>query len=115
MATKTIGVREEVYERLRARKRDDESFTDLLDRLIDESEGDWRDGFGSLATEEVDSIREEAIASRKRFNESAAERQATAIDRFADASDSDVDADNGACSDDDADSDDASAETGGSA
>ena len=37
MPTKTIGVREEVYERLRARKRDDESFTDLIDRLIDEN------------------------------------------------------------------------------
>ncbi|GAB7009778.1 antitoxin VapB family protein [Halorubrum trueperi] len=120
MATKTIGVREEVYERLRARKRDDESFTDLLDRLIDESEGDWRDGFGSLSTEEVESIRESATASRKRFNESAAERQAAAIDRFADSSDGDEGGDGSGRSDDDADSDetdpdDARIETGGSA
>ena len=55
MPTKTIGVREEVYERLRARKRDDESFTDLIDRLIDESEGDWREGFGSLSARWVHS------------------------------------------------------------
>ncbi|TKX42810.1 antitoxin VapB family protein [Halorubrum sp. ARQ200] len=87
MATKTIGVREEVYERLRARKRDDESFTDLIDRLIDESEGDWRDGFGSLSAKEADSLREATAASRERFDESATERQTAAIDRLAGAVD----------------------------
>jgi predicted CopG family antitoxin len=96
MPTKTIGVREEVYERLRARKRDDESFTDLIDRLIDESEGDWRDGFGSLSAEEADSLREAAAASRERFDESASARQAAAVDRLAGAVDE-------ARSDDDAD------------
>ncbi|MFC7187481.1 antitoxin VapB family protein [Halorubrum yunnanense] len=63
MPTKTIGVREGVYERLRARKRDNESFTDVIDRLIDESEGDWREGFGSLSTEDGKSLREAAIGS----------------------------------------------------
>ena len=87
MPTKTIGVREEVYDRLRARKRDDESFTDLIDRLIDESEGDWRDGFGSLSAAEADSLRETATRSRERFGESAGTRQAAAIDRLADAGD----------------------------
>ena len=82
MPTKTIGVREEVYERLRARKRDDESFTDLIDRLIDESRGDWREGFGSLSAEEADSLRDAAVASRERFDESARDRQTTAIDRL---------------------------------
>lgn len=48
MGTKTIRVREEVYERLRARKRDDESFSDLLDRLTDRK-GEFEDGFGALA------------------------------------------------------------------
>ena len=113
MATKTIGVREEVYERLRARKRDDESFTDLIDRLIDESGGDWREGFGSLSTDKADSFQDAAAASRKRFNESAAERQAGAIDRFADASGADAGVDD-ADSDNDDRPDDASIETGGS-
>ena len=46
MGTKTIGVTEEVYDRLAAEKRDDESFTDTLARLIDETTADWRRGFG---------------------------------------------------------------------
>jgi len=105
MPTKTIGVREEVYDRLRARKRDDESFTDLIDRLIDESGGDWRDGFGSLSTEETESLREAAEASRERFNESAGDRQTAAIDRLADAS-GDGQPDDGADGLDDANDDD---------
>jgi len=36
MGTKTIVITEEVCEKFKARKRDDESFTDLLDRLVDE-------------------------------------------------------------------------------
>ncbi len=48
MGTKTIGVRDEIYERLKARKRDDESFTDLMDRLLDETTTDWREKFGTL-------------------------------------------------------------------
>ena len=46
MGTKTIGVTEEVYDRLAAEKHDDESFTDTLARLIDETTADWRRGFG---------------------------------------------------------------------
>ncbi|ELZ44298.1 hypothetical protein C464_15735 [Halorubrum coriense DSM 10284] len=108
MPTKTIGVREEVYERLRARKRDDESFTDLIDRLIDESEGGWREGFGSLSPEAADSLREGAAASRERFDESAGDRQTAAIDRLADPDD---------CgrSDDGTDTDDGDGDTGESA
>ncbi|WP_425492681.1 antitoxin VapB family protein [Halorubrum rutilum] len=78
-----------MYDRLRARKRDDESFTDLIDRLIDESEGDWREGFGSLSTADADALREAAGASRERLNESGVERQAEAIDRFGEDADAD--------------------------
>ena len=48
MATKTIRVTEEVYDRLVARKRPDESFSDLLDRLTDRDDQIER-GFGSFA------------------------------------------------------------------
>lgn len=51
MATKTITVREEAYERLEAMKRDDESFSDLLLRLTG-AERDVMAGFGALADEE---------------------------------------------------------------
>lgn len=47
MGTKTIRVREEVYERLKAQKRSDESFSDLLDRLTDRKT-QFERGFGAL-------------------------------------------------------------------
>lgn len=47
MATKTIRVREEVYERLAARKRPNESYSDLLERLTDRRSA-FEAGFGSL-------------------------------------------------------------------
>jgi predicted CopG family antitoxin len=46
MGTKTIALRDDVYERLKARKRDDEIFPDLICRLLDETTTDWREGFG---------------------------------------------------------------------
>lgn len=48
MGTKTIRVRDEVYQRLKARKRPDESFSDLLDRLTDR-DTQFDIGFGALA------------------------------------------------------------------
>lgn len=37
MGTKTIRLDEDVYERLKSEKRDDETFSEAVDRLI----GDW--------------------------------------------------------------------------
>lgn len=48
MGTRTIRARDEVYQRLKARKRPDESFSDLLDRLTDRDDQFDR-GFGALA------------------------------------------------------------------
>jgi len=45
---KTIRVREEVYERLRVRKRPDENFSDLLDRLTN-PDAQFERGFGAMA------------------------------------------------------------------
>lgn len=36
MGTKTIRLEESVYERIKARKREDESFSDVIDRLTSE-------------------------------------------------------------------------------
>lgn len=36
MATKTIGIDEDTYERLKAEKREGESFSDVVDRLLGE-------------------------------------------------------------------------------
>lgn len=48
MGTKTIRVRDEVYEQLEAHERPDESFSDLLERLTDRTSG-FEQGFGALA------------------------------------------------------------------
>ena len=48
MGTKTIRVREEIYETLEAQKRPEESFSDLLERLTDRSD-QFERGFGALA------------------------------------------------------------------
>lgn len=52
MGTKTIGIRSAVYDRLAAEKREDESFTDTIDRLLDEAQSDWRRGLGKYAGSE---------------------------------------------------------------
>ena len=77
--TKTIGVREEVYERLKARKRDGESFTELLDRLIDDTTPDWREGFGTLPEAETAELETAAAAAREQTSESFADRHETAV------------------------------------
>jgi predicted CopG family antitoxin len=82
IGTKTIRVREDVYERLRARKRDDESFTDLMDRLLDESKGDWREGFGTLDEDDAAELEELVEQSRERLNEGLATRQQNALEEL---------------------------------
>lgn len=58
MGTKTIRVSDEIYERLEARKREGESFTDLLDRLTEEDR-DIYAGFGAWAdTDATEKMRE---------------------------------------------------------
>jgi predicted CopG family antitoxin len=47
MGTKTIRVRDDVYEQLTACKRPEESFSDLLDRLTDR-DAQFEAGFGAL-------------------------------------------------------------------
>ena len=79
MATKTIGIREEVYERLKAQKRDDESFTDTVERLLDESATDWREGFGSLGTTEAEELERVVEQSRQQSAEGLTDRQRDAI------------------------------------
>ena len=62
MGTRTIRVRDEVYERLKARKRPNESFSDLLDRLTNRDEAFER-GFGALADVDFESTLETLDAS----------------------------------------------------
>lgn len=73
--TKTIGLREDVYERLKIRKREEERFTDLVDRLIDETTADWRETFGSLSAEEATELERVPRASREATSSGLADRQ----------------------------------------
>lgn len=63
MATTTISLTEEAYENLKALKRDDESFSDVVQRLTG-AEKDKMKGFGSWEEtglrEEITEYREEA-------------------------------------------------------
>jgi len=79
MGTKTIGIKDDVYERLKARKREEESFTDMINRLLDETKGDWREGFGTLDTDDAAELEELAAQSRERLQEGLETRQQKAL------------------------------------
>ena len=49
MGTKTISLDEAAYERLRAEKREGESFSETVKRITAEVASDWRRGFGRYA------------------------------------------------------------------
>ena len=54
MGTKTISIREEVYENLKSMKREDESFGDVVEKLITKKrEANLVDFFGVLKDNEV--------------------------------------------------------------
>lgn len=58
MGSKNISITEEAYNRLKAHKRDDESFTDVIVRLTDD-ERDVMSGFGAWSdTDKGDHARE---------------------------------------------------------
>jgi len=80
MGTKTIGLREDAYERLKARKREDESFTDLVERLLDEATADWREGFGTLEAEEMDDLEQAVERARAQTSDGLARRQRDALE-----------------------------------
>lgn len=84
MGTKTIGIRDDVYERLKARKREDESFTDLMNRLLDDTTVDWREGFGTLSEGEADELEQIVENSRDQTSDGLSARQQEALDEFAD-------------------------------
>ena len=89
MGTKTIGVREDVYKRLKARKRDDESFTELMDRILDETTSDWRENFGTLDTETADDLETVVTTSRDHMATGLANRQLQTLNELADSEDTD--------------------------
>lgn len=85
MGTKTIGLDDEAYDRLRAEKREDESFSDAVKRITGEVAADWRRNLGKYsgdAEEFARAVRE----SRERTNAGLTSRQRDA-DGAADGTD----------------------------
>lgn len=73
MSTKNIGIRSEVYERLKAHKRGDESFSEALDRILDDIDSDWRTHAGFLSEAEAEELDAEVRRGRDALDESVQE------------------------------------------
>lgn len=65
MGTKSLTITEEAYERLKAQKREGESFTDTIIRITER--GDPNESFGMMAG--VDGFREAVEGARDQFDE----------------------------------------------
>ena len=75
MATKSLTITEDAYERLKSHKRDDESFSEVIERLAGVDEDIWK-GFGAYpdsaerAEERIERHRREYREdTRERYNE----------------------------------------------
>ncbi len=80
MATKTISLDEEAYERLKARKRAGESFSDVVKRLA--GERSWGEVAGILTDEEADAL-EDAVEEGRERSRGRSDRLARELDEEA--------------------------------
>ena len=84
MATKDVGIQEAVFKRLEARKRQGESFSDLIARLLDESQPSWREGFGTLESGQDEKMRRAVDRSRRATSLGLTASQRRALEHMAD-------------------------------
>ncbi|AHG02255.1 hypothetical protein HALLA_20350 (plasmid) [Halostagnicola larsenii XH-48] len=81
MATKTISLDEEAYERLKARKNEGESFSETVKRLA--GERSWNEVTGILSEEEATDL-ESAIEDGRARSTERSNRLTAALDEAVD-------------------------------
>ncbi|WP_424017008.1 antitoxin VapB family protein [Halorientalis pallida] len=64
MPSKTVSLKAETYERLRRAKGEDESFSDVIDRLLGDDEHPLYGLVGLLDDDEVETVREHSRSFR---------------------------------------------------
>ncbi|GGL36371.1 hypothetical protein GCM10009037_19950 [Halarchaeum grantii] len=72
LPSKNIGLREDVYDRLKAHKRGDESFSETLERLLDDVDGDWRTHIGFLSGADAEELEAEVERGLDELDDSMA-------------------------------------------
>jgi predicted CopG family antitoxin len=70
VATKTITIKEEAYNRLKSLKKD-KSFSDVILDLAEDREVDLMESFGTISDPEAEKAREKVNKFRKRYNKDA--------------------------------------------
>ncbi|MCW8172322.1 MULTISPECIES: antitoxin VapB family protein [Natrialba] len=88
MGSKTISLRDETYRRLHREKRDGESFSDVVDRLlVDDEENPLRELIGLVDDDELECVRRESAEFRddigSRFGDTDSTREEDNEDRRA--------------------------------
>lgn len=73
MPSKNIGIKKDVYERLKAHKRGDESFSETLDRIAHELDSDWRTNVGFLTDAEAADLEAEVTRGLEELDDSFAD------------------------------------------
>lgn len=70
MGSKTVSLKDETYRRLRREKREDESFSDAIDRLLaEEDENPLRELIGLVDEDELETVRKRSNEFREDVND----------------------------------------------
>lgn len=69
MGSKNVSLREDIYRRLKEEKDEDESFSDVIERLLDRGDHPLYDLIGVLGDEEAERVREQSEEFRRSVDE----------------------------------------------
>ena len=89
MGTKPIGLDDEAYERLKAEKREGESFSDTVKRITSEVATDWRHSIGKYSGDQADAFEDAVRKSREATDQGLAHRRREVNDLLAGDADGD--------------------------